>query len=185
MTTATAPIRMETPSLPTSRVNTKTARRRLVAYASLADFSTDLDKLEAAHRAGTLRVLGNHAPGPNFAHLAASMQRSFDGFPVTIPRWLRLLGRLMKNRILSRPFQPGFNLSKAAESSAWNDRVSFDEGLAALRAQIARAAKPDARPSAPHPFFGPMTTPQWQTYHLRHAELHMSFLQPAPPSRPG
>jgi hypothetical protein len=177
MTTATrgAVVVVEVPA---ARVNTKAARRRLVSYASLADLTKDLDKLEAAHRAGTLRRLGNHDAGANFAHLAMGMKGSFDGYPTSAPPWLRLLGRLMKKRVLGRPFQPGFNLRKDTESLAWDDSVSFEEGLRRLREQIARAGAKDARPTKPHPFFGEMTSADWQVYYLRHAELHLSFLQP-------
>ncbi len=161
----------------TGRVSTKAARRRLVAYSSLADLWQDLDKIEKAHKAGTLRRMGNHEAGPNFAHLAMGMKGSFEGYPTRAPWMLRVVGGVMKKRILSKPFEPGFNLSKDAESKAWDDSVSFEGGLAMLREQVTRAGKAGAAPGMPHPFFGAMTAAEWQVYYLRHAELHLSFLQ--------
>ncbi len=159
-------------------INTKTARRRLVSYASLADLSKDLDKIESAERAGTLRHLGNHAPGSIFFHLSLPMKGSFDGIPQRAPFVARCIGRLLKKRILAHPFKPGLKLKKPLDNTLWNETISFDEGLGLLRAQIRRAAAAGAAPNASHPFFGAMSTADWQVYYLRHAELHLSFLQP-------
>lgn len=159
-------------------INTKTVRRRLVAFSSLGDVTKDLDRLEAAHRAGTLKKLGNHEPGAIFLHLADAMRCSFDGFPARSPLAMRLLCRLIKRRVLSQPFKPGLKLGAKTDQRVWNDSTSFDDGLAALRTQIARASSPGDTPSQPHPFFEFMTREEWNTYYLRHAELHLSFLQP-------
>ena len=149
----------------------------MVALSSLADLGKDLDRLETAHRAATLRTLGNHPPGAIFLHLADAMRYSFDGFPSRAPVLLGVLGRLVKRRVLSQPFQPGFKLGAKTESNVWQDATTFEDGLAALRAQITRASAPTAAPRQPHPFFGPMTSADWHTYYLRHAELHLSFLE--------
>jgi hypothetical protein len=159
-------------------INTKTARRRLVSFSSLDDMERDLDKIEASHKAGTLKRLGNHEPGPVCQHLALAMERSFDGFPIRVNALLGLLGKVLKRRVLSRPFEPGFRLNASAEKVAWDDAIGFEDGLGNLRAQIARARAPGAAPSAAHPFLGPLTPAEWRVYYLRHAELHLRFLQP-------
>lgn len=159
-------------------INTRKCRRRLVSYSSLADLSRDLDVLQAAHAAGTLKALGNHSPGGVLAHVALGMRCSFDGFPSRAPAWIRWLGPLMKKSVLSKPFEPGFKLKKEIDAKVWDDATSFEAGVQQLREQIARASSPSAAPSAPHPFFGAMTAGEWQVYFLRHAELHLSFLQP-------
>lgn len=157
-------------------VKTRSVRRRLVAYSSQAEVAADLDVLEAARATGRLRRLGNHEAGPIFNHLAMAMERSLDGFPIRAALWLRLLGPLVKKSVLSKPLQPGVNLRESDERFAWNTAVTFEDGLAQLRAQIARAARPESIPAAAHPFFGAMTPEEWRVYHLRHAELHLSFL---------
>lgn len=165
---------------PPGPVDPRSARRRLVSYARLEDLLADLDAVERAHRDGRLRRLGNHDAAPIFAHLGMAVRGCFDGFPTFAPLWLRLLGRLLKARVLSAPFQPGLRLSPKNQALAWPPAPPFDAALADLRAELARlrAAREDKgpRPAAPHPFFGPMTPDEWQRYHLRHAELHMSFL---------
>lgn len=161
-------------------VNPRTARRRMLALASLADLNAELDRLEAAHRAGKLRRTGNHEPGAIFAHLAMATKASFDGFPTQAGLPLRILGRLLKRRLLARPFKPGLKLSSKNEALAWDTSVTFDDGLARLRAEMTRltaAQSAGPKPQMPHPFFGDMSPDDWFVYHLRHAELHLSFLQ--------
>jgi hypothetical protein len=36
-----------------------------------------------------------------------------------------------------------------------------------------------APPSGPNVIFGPMSHQEWQSMHLRHAELHLGYLHPA------
>ena len=168
-------------SVASERVNVKTARRRLVVYSSLSDFAKDLDRVEHAHVSGTLRQLGNRKPGPIFGHLAVSMRVSIEGMDAlksAAPLWLRLVGPFAKKRVLSGPLRPGVNLSSAAEAALWDDRLGFEHGLKDLRAQIVRIAKPGNEPKSAHPIFGKMSVQEWGTFHLRHSELHMSFLQP-------
>ncbi len=52
--------------------------------------------------------------------------------------------------------------------------VSVAEGLAALKSAISRWQRSALPPS--HPFFGPMSREDWDKLHLRHCELHFSFL---------
>ena len=55
------------------------------------------------------------------------------------------------------------------------DAVSVAEGAAALRAQIERVRSGAAFIPA-SPFFGRLSREQWIELHLRHAELHLSFV---------
>lgn len=162
-------------------IDTKSARRRLVAFASYGDLARDLDRLEAGQRAGTVRKLGNREPGPIFGHLATSIDGSFDGMPElknAAPLVLRIVGPLVKRRVLAAPLRPGVRMSSTAENALWDDSFSFDEGARRLRAAIARLDRPNAKPGAAHPVFGRLSPQEWKTFHLRHAELHLSVLQP-------
>lgn len=152
-------------------------RRRPMDYPTLQAIADDLTVLQKAHETGRLRRLGNHDPGPIFDHLARGMARSFDGFPVVPAWWLRVLGPWIKKRVLAKPFKPGFMLPARIERCVWDDSVSFEDGIRSLLEQVARASAPGANPSQPHPIFGRMTPHEWQAYYLRHAELHLNFLE--------
>lgn len=152
-------------------------RRRPMVYPTLQAIADDLTVLQKAHETGRLRRLGKHDPGPIFDHLARGMARSFDGFSMVPAWWLRALGPWIKKRVLAKPFKPGFMLPSRIERSVWDDSVSFEEGIRSLLDQVARASAPGANPSQPHPIFGRMTPHEWQAYYLRHAELHLNFLE--------
>ncbi len=101
-----------------------------------------------------------------------------DELKSAAPLWLRLIGPLAKKRVLGGPLRPGVNLSSAAEAALWDNGLGFEQGLSDLRSQIERIGKPGNEPKAAHPIFGRMSVQEWATFHLRHSELHMSFLQP-------
>ncbi len=86
------------------------------------------------------------------------------------------MARMMKKRILRGPMSPGFKLPPAAAKNLVPGPTSTDEGLAALRAAIARQEREPNR--APSAFLGPLSHEEWNQLHLNHAALHMSFLVP-------
>lgn len=162
-------------------VDPRFARRRMVVFASLDDVERDLGVLETAHRVGRLRRLGNREPGAIFQHLAVSIRGSFDGMPElngAALLWLRLVGPFVKSRVLAQPLRPGVRMASRAEQALWEDDVNFEAALAALRQQIDRLRSSPSGPEAKHPIFGRLTSAEWRAFHLRHAELHLSFLDP-------
>ncbi len=163
-------------------VNTKTAPRRPLAFASLADISKELDRIEAAHRAGTLRATGNWTPGEILDHLALSFRLSLDGFPPNAnpPAMLKWIVRIFfkKNAVAGATPPAGINSSKAAEIFAPRKGIPFEEGMAALRTQIARVTTGGERMTRPSPLFGELTHEQWIGMHRGHCALHLGFLDP-------
>jgi hypothetical protein len=150
----------------------KVQGRRKVQYATLRDVLADAERISK----GPVEALGNWSPGQIFLHLARSLNTSIDGAD-SKPSWLfRLMGRMMKKRVLRGPMPPGFKLPPAAARRLVPGPTSTDEGLAALRAAIARQEREPTR--APSPFLGPLSNEEWTQLHLNHAALHMSFLVP-------
>jgi hypothetical protein len=125
---------------------------------------------------GEVMALGNWSAGQIFLHLARSLNSSIDGSDTNLSWLFRLMGRLMKKRVLRGPMPPGFKLPASAARTLVPGPTSTDEGLAALRAAIARQEREPNR--APSPFLGPLTNEEWTQLHLTHAALHMSFLVP-------
>ena len=153
----------------------------MLRFSAIDEILIDLNALESAHSADTLRQLGNWPPGSIFDHLASAINGLFSGFDgFTFPLYLRLLTPLVKDRMLNTPFPSGFHLSKAGESKAWKRGVTFADGIALYRSQLARVARrhPESRHERRHPAFGRITPADWLLYQLRHAELHLSFLRP-------
>jgi hypothetical protein len=154
-------------------INTgKVNDRRKITYTSLQDVLADAERLSQ----GQIKTLGNWSPGQIFVHLARTMNDSIDGSSMKVPWFIRLLAGRLKKKVLSGPMSAGFKLP--ADAARWlvPGPTSTEEGLAALRASIARQQTESKR--APSPAFGSMTREEWDRLHLNHAALHMSFLVP-------
>ncbi len=150
----------------------KVQGRRKVQYTSLRDVLADAERISK----GRVEAMGNWSAGQIFMHLANSLNDSIDGADSRPSWWFRLMARMMKKRILRGPMSPGFKLPPAAAKNLVPGPTSTDEGLAALRAAIARQEREPNR--APSAFLGPLSHEEWNQLHLNHAALHMSFLVP-------
>jgi hypothetical protein len=157
-------------------VDTKKAERRSVRFASIADARRDLDALEAAQKAGTLRTTGNWTPGEILTHLAAWVNYGFDGFPPELnpPFFVRWLGPMMRGRMLRKGLPRGFRIPKIPRGTTGMEDVPVDEGLRRLRAAYDRLEK--SEPPVESPALGKMSYPEKIQMQLRHAELHLGFL---------
>jgi Protein of unknown function (DUF1569) len=155
------------------QVNTaKVEGRRQLNYASLEDLLADADRLSA----GPVNALGNWSAGQIFRHLALAFNASIDGFTVTFPWYLRLMGKIFKKKVLAGPMPAGFKLPPSGAKTLEPPPNSTAEGLAELHAAVARLQQEPHRAS--HPLFGQLSKEQWDKIHLAHANLHMSFLVP-------
>ena len=150
---------------------TVTKERRTVHYESLQDLLADAEQKAAANAT----TVGNWSMGQVFDHLARTMECSLDGFQSKLPFYIRWGAKLFKKRILTRPMSPGYKLPKnlAGELDP-AETVDTQEGLERMRNAIARLENESQR--APSPAFGVMTVEEWNLLHLRHGELHMSFI---------
>ena len=160
-----------------SAVNTKDAPRREVQFQDLNAILPDLDRLEAAERAGTLVRHGNWTLGQTTHHIADVLEQSIDGFRFSAPLPQRVLFRLLRPLILGRPFPAGIKLSGSALTLIPDASITMEQGLAELRAQILRVQE-GQRITIPSPIFGRLSHEKWVRLHCRHAELHLSFLDP-------
>jgi hypothetical protein len=155
-------------------VNTaKILNRRKLHFNTVQDILDDVERLDPA----TTKTLGNWSGGQILTHLAIVIDGSIDGAPMRFNWLMRMLGRIMKKRILSKGMGPGFQLKgAAAEALVPSSGISWEEGSERLRKAIHRLQTESKR--AASPFFGPMTGDDWSNLHCRHAELHLSFLVP-------
>lgn len=151
--------------------------RRTVSYATLDEFIRDAKAVAA----GGHRTLGNWSYGQILGHLGYAMKSSLDGFPFQAPWFARvLIAPLLKNSALTKPLKAGFKLPKNAEADLPPDTITVEEALAECQQAVERLATES--PTAKHPFFGKLATEEWMALHIRHAELHMSFVVAAEPA---
>ena len=152
--------------------------RRTVRYSMLSEVVQD-----AEHLLGNHHTVGNWSFGQICQHLGKTMNCSFDGFGFTTP-WFAcwIIAPLMKNSFLTKTMRAGFQLPKTAIKVLPDDSVSADEGLRLLKAAVERMSH--GIPTAPHPFLGKLASEEFMQLHLRHSELHMSFIVPGENGQP-
>jgi hypothetical protein len=150
----------------------KVGGRRELNYTSLDEVLADAERLSS----GRVKTLGNWSPGQVYRHLANAFNGSIDGFPEDFPWYIRLMAKLFRKRILAGTMPPGIKLPPGFAKAVLPEPTTTEEGLADLRAAVARLGREPRR--ARHPVFGEMTREEWDRIHLQHASLHMSFLMP-------
>lgn len=110
-------------------------------------------------------------------HLATAMDLCVDGdMPFHVPLRIRVIARLARKRVLKTGLPVGFKLPEQAEAVLYAQPESIESAIAALERGIARLKSTERRVA--HPALGKMNAAQWDLFHLRHAELHLSFIVP-------
>jgi Protein of unknown function (DUF1569) len=153
----------------------KVTGRRQLHFNNLDDILADVERLANSPR---IETLGNWSPGEIFTHLAIGLNKSIDGYTGKPPLIVRLVARgLFKRTFLTKPMKAGFKLPSKAMEELTRSPVSVEEGIQNLRRAIERLKTEPKR--APNPVLGELTRQEWDQFHCRHCELHLSFLVPA------
>jgi hypothetical protein len=160
-------------------INTKKVRdRRVLRFETVDDVLRDAELLAAAARDGTLRATGNWTLGQALAHLATWVNMPFDGYPqMGRPAWwMRLLRPVINMWLIHKSFPAGVHIAGVPGGTFGIEPCEIDEGLARLYSACRRLVA--EAPALTSPVFGPMSHEEWVKFHLRHAELHLSFFHP-------
>lgn len=160
---------------PAPRVDTTRIKPRQVELHSPAAALAEARRLAALSRVGRLQTMGNWTPGTVFAHLAWWVEAIDNGKMPNAPWFVRLLGPLMKRKLLAGTPAPGMRMHGAPTGTFGDEPCDLEEGLARFERAMNRLER--QRFPEKHPVFGSMSPREWVALHLRHAELHMGFLQ--------
>jgi hypothetical protein len=163
-----------------STVNTRlVANRRPVHLRTIHDLVAEVDRVTSAVVAGKVRQLGNWSPAQVLWHIGRLIELSFDGFPFRYrraPTWITRMFRLLAWRwLIALAFRPGFKNPPEAAVLEPDPSVSLDDAVAYLNQQVARIRNGE-RMTQECSVEGPYGHGEWVYIHLRHAELHLSFL---------
>ena len=166
--------------MPPATVDTRrVSKRRAIRLQTLDDLALEVERVTAAATTGSVRPLGNWSPAQVLWHIGRLMELSFDGFPFRYrrgPAWITRLFRLLAWRwLIALALRPGFQSPPEAATLEPEPSVSLEEAAEYLKRQIARARSGE-RMIRQCSVDGPYTHEQWVYIHLRHAELHLSFL---------
>jgi hypothetical protein len=154
----------------------KTAKvqgRRVLHFDTIDEMLAEAEKLAASN----VRCLGNWSEGQILKHLAVTLESAVTGIDFSPPWIFRIIARMMKKQFLKKSMRPGFQMPEAMERSFMPpNNVSAGEGIQALRSAVSTFKSATELP--PNNVFGPMTHDEAEQFHLRHAEMHLSFLIP-------
>jgi hypothetical protein len=150
-------------------------QRRKLRFDTIDVALAEAQRLVEVERAGGLTSCGNWTLGQAIGHLATWADFAFDGYPdaVRAPLPVRLILRLLRNRILNQGMMTGVKIGRLPGGTLGVDVLPADEALARYRAAMQRLRA--AAPTLVNPAFGRLTHEQWIQLNLRHAELHLSF----------
>ncbi len=148
----------------------KVTDRRRLSFTSLDDIQADVEALDGA----AVRTTGNWTAAQIVQHVTDVITLSVDGFGFKMALPLRVLGRLLRSRALTKPMPPGFHVPEAMRARLPSDQLAFEQAVASLRQAIGRTRS--ERMTKASPFLGAMTHEDWVNLHCRHAEMHFSFM---------
>jgi hypothetical protein len=153
-------------------------QQRTLRFETIDDALAEAERLVGGEREGRLAQAGTWPLGQTLGHLATWAGFAFDGYPASVqPPWLvRTIGRMLRNRILTKGMMPGMKVGRVPGGTLGLEPMSVEDGLARYREAMQRLRT--TAPTIPNPVFGPLTHEQWIQLNLRHAELHFSFLHP-------
>lgn len=154
-------------------------QRRAIRLQNIDDLLREAERVCAASAAGKIRSLGNWSAAQVLWHIGKLIELSFDGFSWRYrrgPQWITRPFRFLAWRWLIRlAFRPGFKNPPEAAVLEPSAAVSLEEAATYLFRQVERIRSGEqmTQESAVE---GPYSHQQWLFIHLRHAELHLSFL---------
>ncbi len=150
----------------------KVRGRRKVRYTSFQDVVADAHRLNS----NSHRQLGNWSLPMILQHLANGINGSIEGGGFRVKWYYKLIGPIIIKRMLIKgPFPAGFRLPRSAAARlVAQPTVTFEDGMSEFEKSIGRLHRETNR--GVHPVAGRLSIPEWDQFHLRHAEMHMSFL---------
>lgn len=160
-------------------VDTKTVHKRPLRFNTLSDVIAEADRLAAAEKAGKLKQLGNWSLDQILNHLATWANFPFDGYPPELsnPPWIiKLILKFKKKSFMQGKMPQGVRIPGIKAGTVGMDAIGTENAIKKLRASLTRLD--ETQPKRPNPIFGPMSHDDWKCINIRHAELHMGFLQP-------
>lgn len=157
-------------------IDTRQVPRRTLRLSSIDDLLAELDQIEQAAQAGTLRAIGNWTPGQILGHLAAWIEYGWTGYPMKAPPWpISWLLRRTLRRTLRDGLKSGVKIPGIAGGTTGTEALETDIALERFRAALQRLQAGELV-KYESPAFGPMSQEDRITLQLRHAELHLSYL---------
>ena len=152
-------------------------QRRNLRLESINDVIADVNRIAAADASGGLRVTGNWSAGEILTHLSAWIEYAYDGYPIDAPPWvIQQVLKFHLRSILKNGMKPGVNIPGVEGGTVGQEQVDCDVACRRYLVALNRLASSEGA-KYPSPAFGKLEKDKLVKLNLRHAELHLSFIQ--------
>ncbi len=159
--------------------STKYVPHRKLRFNSIADINSELDKIAELDKSSQLRTSGNWTAGQIMAHLAAWIEYGYDGYPIKSPPWfVRWFLRTRLPKMLESGMPRGVKIPGIPGGTIGADDIPTDQGIARLKKAFKRLEVGEEA-AFDSPAFGKMSHEDRIRLNLRHAELHLGYLNEA------
>lgn len=161
----------------TSSVDTRRAPDfRTMHFDTIDECLAEVQRIVVADHIGTLQAAGNWAPGQVLAHVAAWAEYGYVGYPIgSPPFFIHWILRWQLPNTLKNGMPRGVRIPGVKTGTTGMDKMSTAEASDRLRKVFDRLKNYEVAPFD-SPAFGPMSHEDRIRLNLRHAELHLGYL---------
>ncbi|MCB9853537.1 MAG: DUF1569 domain-containing protein [Phycisphaerales bacterium] len=153
------------------------SQRRTLRFDTIDDAIREAERIAEADRRGNVKRLGNWSPGQCMGHVATWIDYGYNGYPMKPLPWVlrAFLGWRVK-KYLKTGMPSGVRMPGVKDGTFGVEDMPTTDALDRYRRAFLRLK---SRENAPYdsPAFGPMSHDDRIALNLRHAELHLGFLE--------
>ena len=149
---------------------------RTLRFESIEDCIAEILRIVEAEQENRLNATGNWTPGQILGHIAAWIEYGYEGYPIQAPPWIiRWILRMSLRRILTKGMSKGVRIPGIEGGTTGIQDMPVGEAASRLLNALDRLNRNEL---AQHesPAFGSMSHEDRVRLNLRHAELHLGFL---------
>lgn len=150
--------------------------RRTLRFDTIDDAIHEADRIANADASGRIRQLGNWTPGQCLGHVAAWIEYGYEGYPLKQAPWfIRLFLAWRVKKYMQSGLPTGVRMPGVKAGTYGTEDMPTGEAAARFKTAFLRLRNGEESPYD-SPGFGPMSHDDRIALNLRHAELHLSFL---------
>ncbi len=154
----------------------KVADHRDLRFESIDEILAEIDRIAKADEQGQLQAVGNWTSGQIMAHVAAWIEYGYDGYPLKPAPWfIGWILRLQVKKYLRDGMPKGAKIPGTPDGTYGADEMPTYDAAQRLKRAFTRLKSGEAA-KFDNPGFGKMSHDDRVRLNLRHAELHLGFL---------
>lgn len=155
---------------------TNSTDRRTLTFETIDDVIEDVNRIRAADANQTLSVCGQWTAGEILTHLSAWIEYGYEGYPMESAPWIVRQGmKLFLRSILKNGMKPGTDIPGVEGGTTGQIKVATETACQRYLVALNRLASSEPV-KYPSPGFGDLSSQKRVKLNLRHAELHLSFI---------